>query len=66
MTPGTLITYVIFMMLMAGLLVMLLWNWALVPAIPMLNSIGWLQGIGLFILSNIFFKVNIGSTLKKS
>ena len=44
------------MAIVLGIVVMLLWNWCLVPAIPVLSEIGALQGIGIYILSNIFFK----------
>lgn len=36
--------------------VMWLWNGCLVPAIPTIKEIGWLQAWGLFILCAILFK----------
>jgi len=42
--------------LLLSLPVMLLWNLCLVPAIPGLLEIGWLQAWGLLVLSGIMFK----------
>ena len=42
--------------LLFSLPVMLLWNIALVPAIPGLAEIGWLQAWGILILCNFLFK----------
>jgi hypothetical protein len=42
--------------LLLSLPVMLLWNVALVPAIPGLAEIGWLQAWGILILCNVLFK----------
>ena len=42
--------------LLLSLPVMLLWNIALVPAIPGLAEIGWLQAWGILILCNILIK----------
>lgn len=46
-----------------GLLVafpfMLLWNWCLVPAIPGVGEIGFLQAWGLYILTNLMFKTTV-------
>ena len=36
--------------------IMLLWNYCLVPAVPMLVEITWLQSWGIYILFNILFK----------
>ena len=36
--------------------IMLLWNYCLVPAIPTLVEISWLQAWGIYILFNILFK----------
>ena len=36
--------------------IMLLWNYCLVPAVPMLVEITWLQSCGIYILFNILFK----------
>ena len=47
---------IIFFGLLFSLPVMLLWNAALVPAIPGLAEIGWLQAWGLLVLSGIMFK----------
>lgn len=42
--------------LLLSLPVMLLWNAALVPAIPGLVEIGWLQAWGILILCGFLFK----------
>ena len=42
--------------LLFSLPVMLLWNIALVPAIPGIVQIGWLQAWGILILCNFLFK----------
>jgi hypothetical protein len=42
--------------LLLSLPVMLLWNAALVPAIPGLVQIGWLQAWGIMILCGFLFK----------
>lgn len=42
--------------LLLSLPVMLLWNAALVPAIPGLLEIGWLQAWGILILCGFLFK----------
>ena len=47
---------IIFFGLLFSLPVMLLWNAALVPAIPGLAEIGWLQAWGIVILSGFLFK----------
>lgn len=41
---------------LASLPVWLLWNWALVPAIPAIQEIGWLQALGILILCSLLFK----------
>jgi hypothetical protein len=38
---------------------MLLWNWCLVPAIPGLVEVGWLQMWGIYILGNFMFKASV-------
>lgn len=42
--------------LLFSLPVMFLWNLCLVPAIPGINTIGWLQAWGIMILSGFLFK----------
>lgn len=42
--------------LLLSLPVMLLWNIALVPAIPVLVEIGWFQAWGILILCGFLFK----------
>lgn len=39
--------------------VMLLWNLCLVPAVPGLNPIEWLQAFGIMVLFNMLFKVHV-------
>lgn len=40
---------------------MLLWNACLVPAIPGINEIGWMQAFGILVLSGLLFKSsNVG------
>ena len=47
--------------LLFSLPVMWLWNVALVPAIPGLVQIGWLQAWGILILCNFLFKPTVSS-----
>jgi hypothetical protein len=47
--------------LLFSLPVMWLWNVALVPAIPGLVEIGWLQAWGILILCNFLFKPTVSS-----
>lgn len=42
--------------LIISLPVMLLWNWCLVPAVPGLVELGWLQSWGVYVLCNLLFK----------
>ena len=36
--------------------VMWLWNTCLVPAVPGIQEISWLQALGLYLLANLLFK----------
>jgi hypothetical protein len=45
--------------LVVSLPVMWLWNVALVPAIPALMEISWMQAWGILILSGFLFKSNL-------
>ncbi len=47
--------------LLFSLPVMWLWNAALVPAIPGIKTIGWLQAWGILILSGFLFKPTVSS-----
>ena len=47
--------------LLFSLPVMLLWNFALVPAIPGLAKVGWLQAWGILILCGMLFKPTISN-----
>ena len=47
--------------LLLSLPVMWLWNVALVPAIPGLAEIGWLQAWGILILCNFLFKPTVSN-----
>lgn len=42
--------------LLISLPIMLLWNWCLVPAVPGISELGWLQAWGIYVLSNMLFK----------
>jgi hypothetical protein len=44
--------------------VMLLWNACLVPAIPAIMEIGWLQAWGILVLFGILFKPNASNNSK--
>lgn len=57
------LTIVIFGLILS-LPVMLLWNWCLVPAVPVVKAIGWFQAWGLMILFGFLFKSSTSS--KKS
>lgn len=50
---------------LASLPVWLLWNWALVPAIPVIQEIGWLQALGILILCSLLFKPSKSSKPRK-
>ena len=47
---------IVFFGLLFSLPVMWLWNIALVPAIPGIKAIGWLQAWGILILCGLLFK----------
>ena len=53
--------FILFFGLLFSLPVMWLWNVALVPAIPGLAKIGWLQAWGILILCNFLFKPTVSS-----
>lgn len=50
------IAFVVAIGLLLSLPVWLLWNWCLVPAVPALQEIGWLQAWGILILCSFLFK----------
>lgn len=52
---------VVFFGLLFSLPVMWLWNAALVPAIPGIVKIGWLQAWGILILCGLLFKPSIAN-----
>lgn len=52
---------IVFLGLLFSLPVMLLWNIALVPAIPGLAEIGWLQAWGILILCSFLFKPTVSN-----
>lgn len=52
---------IVFFGLLFSLPVMLLWNIALVPAIPGLVEIGWLQAWGILILCGLLFKPTVSN-----
>ncbi len=56
------VAIVVFVGLLFSLPVMWLWNVALVPAIPGLVKIGWLQAWGILILCNFLFKPTVSSS----
>lgn len=53
---------VVFFGLLFSLPVMWLWNAALVPAVPGLVQIGWLQAWGILILCGLLFKPTVHSS----
>lgn len=55
---------IVFFGLLFSLPVMLLWNSCLVPAIPGIKTIGWLQAWGINILCGFLFK-NSSTTNKE-
>lgn len=59
-----LVALTILMGLLLSLPVMLLWNWCLVPAIPGIHELGWLQAWGILVLCNFLFKVKISKDSK--
>ena len=52
---------IVFFGLLFSLPVMFLWNIALVPAIPGLAEIGWLQAWGILILCGFLFKPTVSN-----
>jgi hypothetical protein len=50
------VAIVVFVGLLFSLPVMWLWNAALVPAIPGIKTIGWLQAWGILMLCGFLFK----------
>ena len=52
---------IVFFGLLFSLPVMWLWNAALVPAIPGLVQIGWLQAWGILILCGLLFKPSVSN-----
>ena len=55
------VAVIVFFGLLFSLPVMWLWNAALVPAIPGLVQIGWLQAWGILILCGLLFKPSISN-----
>jgi len=55
------VAVIVFFGLLFSLPVMWLWNIALVPAIPGLVQIGWLQAWGILILCGLLFKPSISN-----
>lgn len=53
---GVAIVIIVVVGLPLSLLVMLLWNACLVPAVTGLSEIGWLQAWGIMILCGLLFK----------
>lgn len=55
------VAVIVFFGLLFSLPVMWLWNAALVPAIPGLVQIGWLQAWGILILCGLLFKPSVAN-----
>ncbi len=55
---------IVFFGLLFSLPVMLLWNACLVPAIPGIAQIGWLQAWGILILCGTLFKSSCSNSSK--
>ena len=55
------VAVIVFFGLLFSLPVMWLWNAALVPAIPGLVQIGWLQAWGILILCGLLFKPSVST-----
>ena len=55
------VAVIVFFGLLFSLPVMWLWNAALVPAIPGLVQIGWLQAWGILVLCGLLFKPSISN-----
>lgn len=58
------ITFVAVLALLMALPTMWLWNWALVPAVDGINSIGFIQALGLNFLFSILFKPTTNTSKK--
>lgn len=64
---ATVITGILAMIALGGIasyFIMLLWNGCLVPAVSVVNPIGWLQAWGLSILCGLLFKSTSVKTSK--
>lgn len=57
----TTILAIIFVSFLLSFPLMLLWNGCLVPAIPVLNQVSWLQMWGISILIGCLFKTTVTS-----
>ena len=55
------VAVIVFFGLLFSLPVMWLWNAALVPAIPGVVKIGWLQAWGILILCGLLFKPSVSN-----
>ena len=55
------VAIIIFFGLLVSLPVMWLWNIALVPAIPGITKISWLQAWGILILCGLLFKPSMNN-----
>lgn len=42
--------------------IMLLWNYCLVPAVPAVREVGWLQAWGIMVLFGFLFKANVSKS----
>lgn len=58
----TYVAIIVFAGLFLSLPVWYLWNSCLVPAIPGIKEIGWIQAWGIMILCEFLFKYNFNST----
>ena len=47
---------------LASFPVMLLWNSCLVPAIPMIQEVGWIQAWGIMVMGQLMFQTRVTLT----
>jgi len=58
---GGLMTIVLIVGFILAYPIMLLWNGCLVPAIPSIQEIGWLQAWGIQVLFSVLFKTTVST-----
>lgn len=58
-TIASLLVLAVLIALFVAYPIMLLWNSCLVPAVTVVNEIGYWQALGIYVLCNALFKVKL-------